>query len=79
MIVIIDIAIVSDKKRRWDVDILRRFIFDFLNNDIKNYLKNEKYKLLSDFDIHLNVSKNVFELFHQLRCIVIETNSTFRF
>ena len=35
-----DMYTISGKKRRWDVDILRGFIFDFPNNDKENCSKN---------------------------------------
>ncbi|MDP2363535.1 MAG: hypothetical protein Q8M94_07160, partial [Ignavibacteria bacterium] len=66
---------ISDRKRRWDVDILRRFIFDLLEDDLKEYLRNEKYKLLSNVNIRSNISVNTFELFVKYCEISIEKNS----
>ncbi len=70
-----DMHTISGKKRRWDVDILRRFIFDFLNNDIENYLKNEEYKLLSNVNIRSSVSPNAFALFMKYCEVAIRRNS----
>lgn len=66
--------VVSNKKRRWDIDILRRFIFDLLKKDIENYLKKEEYKLLSNIDINAKISPNAYDLFNQVCDIAIGNN-----
>jgi hypothetical protein len=66
---------ISNRRRRWDVDILRRFLFDLLEDDLKQYLRNEKYKLLSNINIHSNFSAESFEFFVKFCEIAIEKNS----